>query len=104
MNSNHIPNKIRYLRRIKGYSQFKLAELSDVSDSLIAKIEQGKVPNLSISMLAKISSGLGITLNDFFSDNITLSQSIITDKLEQLPRNKREDALKVIIQVLELMK
>ncbi|KRK34625.1 hypothetical protein FC07_GL000375 [Loigolactobacillus bifermentans DSM 20003] len=55
-------------------------------------------------MLAKISSGLGITLNDFFSDNITLSQSIITDKLEQLPRNKREDALKVIIQVLELMK
>lgn len=57
MNSNNIPSKIRYLRRIKGYSQFKLAELSDVFDSLIAKIEQGKVPNLSISMLDKITNG-----------------------------------------------
>lgn len=104
MNNKEIPNKIRQLRRIKGYSQFKLAELSDVSDSLIAKIEQGKVPNLSVLMLRKIANGLDITLSDFFTDDSTVTDSIIIKKIEELPQEKRGDALKVIIQVLELMK
>lgn len=103
MNNREIPNKIRYLRRLRGYSQFKLAELADVSDSLIAKIEQGKVPNLSVLMLEKIVNGLGITLNDFFSDEITLSNSIIIKKMDKLSPKKREEALQLITHMLELM-
>ncbi|KRN25517.1 hypothetical protein FD14_GL000286 [Secundilactobacillus similis DSM 23365 = JCM 2765] len=89
---------------MRGYSQFKLAELADVSESLISKVEQGKVPNLSIPMLAKIVNGLGLPLSDFFADDDVLNHSIVTEKLQQLPAEKRDEALRLVLQMLDLMK
>jgi transcriptional regulator with XRE-family HTH domain len=51
------------LRKSKGISQERLAELSGVSRVTIARIETGKIsPN--VLTLEKLCCALGVTLND----------------------------------------
>lgn len=61
--SRMIADNLRQIRAKKRISQDKLAEMCEISQQYICKIETEKV-NPSISILVDIANALDITLND----------------------------------------
>lgn len=59
-----LSEKIRELRKEKGYSQEKLARKADVSMRTINIIEAGKITNPHVDTVTKIAKGLGIELSE----------------------------------------
>jgi transcriptional regulator with XRE-family HTH domain len=59
--------KIRELRKKKGYTLERLAELSDSSKSYIWELENRNPPRPSAEKIAKIASVLGVT-SDYLLD------------------------------------
>ncbi len=70
--------RIKEYRRMNGYSQAKLAELSKVSVSYIAKVEVG-IRKLNLESAVNICEAFGITINQLLVGNTTLTS---TDYLE----------------------
>jgi len=60
-------NRIRQKRLQKGYSQEKLALMSDLDRTYLPGIENGK-RNISITVLEKICEALGLTISDLTKD------------------------------------
>lgn len=60
--------KVKNLRISKGYSQEKLAELSDLDRTYIPGIESGK-RNVSIVVVAKVAKAFQISISELM-DNI----------------------------------
>lgn len=56
---------IRRLRLAKGYSQERFAEVCRIDRSYIGIIERGEV-NVTLAVIVKMASGLGISLVDLF--------------------------------------
>ncbi|MGH0411001.1 helix-turn-helix domain-containing protein [Bacillus paranthracis] len=59
--------RIRFLRKEQKLSQERLGELSNIHTNHIGAIERGE-KNVTIESLAKITNGLGITLEELFRD------------------------------------
>ena len=55
--------RIRELRRERGYSQEKLAELADVHENHVRRIERGEA-NPSFLVLIRIARAVGISVSD----------------------------------------
>ena len=62
-----IGERIRELRIKKGFSQEKLALLSDLDRTYIPSIENGK-RNISITVLERISNALGMSISELTKD------------------------------------
>lgn len=60
-------DRIRFLRKGQNLSQERLGELSDIHTNHIGAIERGE-KNVTIESLAKITRGLGISLEELFRD------------------------------------
>lgn len=60
---------IRIERTIKRLTQAQLAELIDVHEKYIGKIESGK-QNITIKTLNKISNALGISITKLFENRV----------------------------------
>ena len=56
-------NRLRKLRRMKGFTQFRLAEKAKVSRSVIARFETGRT-ELSVDSLVKIADALGVKVDE----------------------------------------
>ncbi len=59
--------KIKELRKSKGLSQEKLANLAEIDRTYLPTIERGE-RNVSIEILEKISKALEIKIIDFFDE------------------------------------
>ena len=57
-----IGKRVKKARRIKGMTQFELAESTDLCDTYISRIERG-VRNASLESVAKISRTLDVSLD-----------------------------------------
>lgn len=64
---NNIGLNIRVERTIKRLTQAQLAELIDVHEKYIGKIESGK-QNITIKTLNKIANALDINVKNLFED------------------------------------
>lgn len=64
---NNIGLNIRVERTIKRLTQAQLAELIDVHEKYIGKIESGK-QNITIKTLNKITNALDINVKNLFED------------------------------------
>ncbi len=53
------------LRKSKGISQLKLAEITKLDRTYLSRVEAGK-QNMTITTLITICNGLGVTLAEFF--------------------------------------
>jgi transcriptional regulator with XRE-family HTH domain len=62
-------DKIRELRKKKGYTLEKLAELSESSKSYIWELENKNPPRPSAEKIAKIASTLGVTAEYLLDPN-----------------------------------
>ena len=57
-----VGNRIRELRKERGWSQEKLADICGIHRSHMGEIERGQ-KDVTISTLRKISKGLGLTVS-----------------------------------------
>jgi len=55
---------IKRLRLKKGFSQEKLARLSDISNNTLIKIEQGIAKEPTITTIIKIADALEVSIDD----------------------------------------
>ena len=60
-----IGSRLAFLRKEKGISQVKLAELTEFDRTYLSRVEHGK-QNVTITTLIFICDCLGITLKEFF--------------------------------------
>lgn len=77
--STPLGDKIHLLRKQKGYTLDKLAELTDSSKSYIWELENKNPPRPSAEKIARIAAELGVTA-DYLMDASTPSPS--TDVLD----------------------
>ena len=96
MNTNE---RIVALMRERGWSEYRLAKESGLSQSTIANLfQRNTVP--SISTLESICAGFGITLAQFFSDGnfveLTNEQVEFFEKWKYLTPEQKELIFKVI--------
>lgn len=63
MNNKIFGNKIRTLRKLKGLTQERLAELADIDEKHLSRIENGKYFP-TYSTLSKLLKALGTTLEE----------------------------------------
>ncbi|MNJ33271.1 HTH-type transcriptional regulator PuuR [compost metagenome] len=80
-----IGERIRQIRKKRGFSQEQLAERASLHPNYIGQIERGE-KNLTMETLHKITKGFGMTLEEFFRH------------LE--PANHYTDSLSELIQLL----
>lgn len=60
-----VGRRLRELRTLKGLSQEEMAELAGVNAKYYSEVERGK-RNMTIRVMEKIVTNLGITLEEFF--------------------------------------
>lgn len=56
-----LPNKLQYMRKLRGFSQKELAAKADISAGLVAQLELGKV-NASLKTVYKLAEALGVSV------------------------------------------
>ncbi len=85
MNTIHIEigNRIRQLRVKKGFSQEKLAELSELNTSYIGQVERGE-KNPSVDTVYRIASALDVNLPDLFKNLAPSSDNSYAHKVYSL--------------------
>ena len=92
-----ILKRIYELRVDRGWSEYQLAEASEISQSTISSwYRKDMLP--SIGSLEKICKGLGITMSQFFDDSngsgsLTDDQSRLLRGWERLTPGQRESLL-----------
>jgi transcriptional regulator with XRE-family HTH domain len=90
-----VGDKIRTLRKAKGYTLEKLAELSDSSKSYIWELENKNPPRPSGEKIAKIAAVLGVTADYLIDQTETLRVEDATDtaffrKYRKMPEDTKE--------------
>lgn len=99
MNMETIGANIRKVRKQKKMRQEDLAEKSDLTPNYIGAIERGeKVP--SLEALVAIMNALGASANIIFQDVVeadyTVKTSLLSDKIDSLSKENRENVYAVI--------
>jgi len=74
-------NKIRQLRKEKGYTLEKLADLSDSSKSYIWELENKNPPRPSAEKVAKIANALGVTSDYLMSKSEKAPSDNVLDEV-----------------------
>lgn len=87
-------SKIKELRKEKGLSQRKLADMLEVSPSYIQKIESNK-KNPSISTLEKISKALDIQVSALLNNDISDKNKLQNNDYINELQNKVDDNLNI---------
>lgn len=67
MDYEKLGNNIRNYREMRGFTQEKLAELSNISDKHLSKIERGKI-NIKIDTLVNIDAALSVYVDKLLSE------------------------------------
>ncbi len=60
-------NKIKELRKLKGFSQEKLANLAEIDRTYLPTIEKGE-RNVSIEVVEKLAKALDVKVKDLFDE------------------------------------
>ena len=60
-----VGTRLRELRKLKGLSQEKMAELAGVNPKYYSEVERGK-RNVTVRVMERIATNLGITLGELF--------------------------------------
>ncbi|EIX0499058.1 helix-turn-helix transcriptional regulator [Enterococcus faecalis] len=100
-----IAKRIKYLRKENGMSQEKLSELSNLPDTYINKIENGRI-NLQVDTLEKVIQGLEINYDEFFQAKFVETSgelNTLITSLEKLPMEQQKACLKAFQLLVEQM-
>jgi|WetSurMetagenome_2_1015567.scaffolds.fasta_scaffold228457_2 transcriptional regulator with XRE-family HTH domain len=99
-----VGQRIRELRKSRGWSQEKLGELADLHPTYIGGIERGE-RNVALENLAQLAAAFGLSLSQLFdyqkagkSKRDILRANIIT-----LVRKRNEGELRLLQSIIEAM-
>ena len=96
-----VGSRIKNYRLLKGLTQERLAELSDLHNTYIGQIERGE-KNLCIVSLDKILTALGVSYSEFFEfADIGNKGSSTASLCYDIICNKNEDTQKHILNILK---
>ncbi len=84
----NVLEKINHLRKEKGWSVYKLAEESGLTQSTLSNMFARK-SNPSISTLSQICEGLKISMKDFFDEEASSSFEFVAKKYKTLSEKDR---------------
>ncbi len=99
--STSIGQKIKDLRKAKGYTLDELAMLSESSKSYIWELENKAPPRPSAQKVAKIAKALDVTMDYFIDDEVTEEDA--TDQMfYRKYRNMNPDVKEKIRKMIEL--
>lgn len=99
INYDVLGKRIKEYRRIKGYSQAKLAELSKVSVSYIAKVEVG-IRKLNLESAVNICEAFDITLNQLLVGNTNPTNDDYLEDYTFILSNCNRYEKRIIIDIL----
>ncbi len=94
-----IPNRFKNLRTEKGFSIYRLAKVSDISENYIHKIEKGE-SQPSVYILEKLLSCLGTTPAEFLNENSAVMypsdfERELVETVRVLPKEKADAVLHI---------
>ena len=96
MDYEKLGDNIRNYREMRGFTQEKLAELSNISEKHLSKIERGKI-NIKIDTLVNIATALSVSVDKLLSETSAYVKpnyiSQITYHLSKLSREDQERLL-----------
>lgn len=92
--------RIRQIRKDKGISQELLGERSGLHTNYIGQVERGE-KNLTIDSLAKIASGLEVTLEQLFRSIDPMPSSDDVQKLVHLLEGRPSQDKKFALQLIQ---
>lgn len=83
MNYITLGNEIRQLRRKRGFTQEKLAELADLSVPYVSHLERGtKKPSLAV--LVRLAESLDVTADRLLSGNQEKDMAVFFPEVQEL--------------------
>ncbi len=94
-----IGNRIRQIRKSKGWTQAKLAEKSDIDAAYISHIERG-VTKLSLPTLISIVNALGTTLDEVVYTNLDKSSHISHGMINELLADCTPEEISSMVEVM----
>jgi len=74
-----IGQRLKFVRESAGFSQRELARRSDVTNGTLSNIEQGRV-SPSVQSLEKILRAIPMSLQEFFSEDFSISSAIYREE------------------------
>ena len=83
-----IGDNVRNLRKEKGLSQEKLAELANVSRNYISMIERGEAENFSDDIIQKLAWGLEVSIEQIEGKPNKKSGTIVPSSLREFALNE----------------
>ena len=96
MDYEKLCDNIHNYREMRGFTQEKLAELSNISDKHLSKIERGKI-NIKVDTLVNIASALSVSVDKLLSDTSPYAKpdyiSQITYHISKLSEEKQAKIL-----------
>lgn len=98
-----IGERIRIIRKAKGFTQEKLCEKLDISKTHISRIETGRT-KLSLSLLVNIANYFGVTADNLLCDNLGAALPIFKEEIESVLAGSTVYELKCMIEAMKLVK
>ncbi len=96
-----IGNRISYIRKERGYTQEKLAELADISIQFLSDIENNK-KNMTVTTLRKIADSLNITTDYIiYGREKSIENTTIDIMLNSLSDKNKQNAEKLLYIFIE---
>ncbi len=102
LDSIEIGQLIKAYRKTQDLTQFQLAELAEIDDKQLGKIERG-VHYPSVPTFLKIIKALNIDINEFYSGD-TPSTSVEESRLMRLIRTASPKELDLVYKILEVIR
>ena len=96
--------RIKGLRRSKGQTQERLAEIIDINPNYLAVIERGEA-NPTLALLERLSAGLEVPLSELFQYRREegCSPAALRQKLGRLVNEARDEELPRLTRVFEAL-
>jgi transcriptional regulator with XRE-family HTH domain len=95
--------RLKHLRRVRGYTQERLAERIDISSKYLSSIERG-AENPTLDLLGRLAKGLQVELYELFQFTPDVSQpERLRQTLMGLVAEIRAEELPRLVRVLEAL-
>lgn len=103
---NNLNMRIKQLRQKKGLTQFEFAEKSDISVSLLAKVETGQLDNITLSTLTKIAKASDVTVATLLSEKKPqdFELEVLINQISNLTKKKRTKLISIFNEILSFSK
>ena len=98
-----IGNRIKNLRRTRGYSQERLAEITGINSKYLSSIERG-VENPTLDLFVRLSQGLKVGIHEIFQiEQEGTEPKLLRKRLKNLVEEVGQEDLTRVIRALEAL-